>query len=145
MSRVINIDSTGKKRNQLMRTCAELIRHLSQKQDLDEEVKDMAATLVFCFRDIADGIESSAQAWERRDYWVKAERFRTKWRWPAEAADNLEDVILNEAWDLMPHLLVELLPEFSDIKIAKFTRKPDTWEGAHERLVDGQATFGGVS
>ena len=140
MSRVINLDSTGKKRNQLMRTCAEIIRHLSQKQDVDDEVKDMTATLVYCFRDIADGIESSALAWEKRDYWIKAERFRVRWMWPSEAADNLEDIIRNQAWDLLPQFLAGLLPEFSAIKIARFTRKPSTWEGALERLLSEPAS-----
>src|ERR1700682_3666355 len=49
MSRAINTDSVGKARNQHMRTAAEVIRRLSQKTELDAEVKDMAAQLVFCF------------------------------------------------------------------------------------------------
>ena len=119
-----------------MRTCAELIRHLSQKQEVDDEARDMCATLVYCFRAIADGIESSAQAWEKRDYWIKAERFRAKWIWPSQAAANLEDIIRNDSWDLMSHLMAGLLPEFSDVKIAKFTRKPTVWQGAYARLLD---------
>lgn len=118
-----------------MRTCAELLRHLSQKNEVDAEAKDMAATLVFCMRKIADGIDGSAQAWEKRDYWIKAERFRTKWMWSANIADNLEDIIRNDAWDLLPTVLIELFPYFSDIRVAKFTRKAHVWEGAHARLV----------
>ena len=136
MSRVINLESTGKKRSQLMRTCAEIIRRLSQKQEVDDEAKDMASTLVFCLRGIAEGIESSAQAWEKRDYWIKAERFRVKWAWPEASASNLEDIIYNQAWDLMPRFFAGLISEFSDIKIVKFTRKPITWQGAYQRLLD---------
>ncbi len=36
MGRVINTDSTGKQRNQQMRTAAEILRRLSQKQALDD-------------------------------------------------------------------------------------------------------------
>ena len=57
MSRVINPDSAGKQRNQLMRTAAEILRHLSQKAAIDEEVKDMVATLVYCFHEIDAGID----------------------------------------------------------------------------------------
>lgn len=135
MSRVINTDSTGKRRNQLMRTCAEIIRRLSQKETVDGEVKDMSATLVYCFREIAEGIESSARAWENRDYWVKAERLRVRWMWPSEAAENLTDIIRHDAWDLLPGFLGDLLPQFSAIRVAKFTRKPSLWEGAYERLL----------
>ena len=81
MSRVINTDSTGKKRNQNMRTGAELLRHLSQKNTIDDEAKDMLALLIYCLREIDEGIDSSAQAWEKRDYWMKAEEFRQRWRW----------------------------------------------------------------
>lgn len=136
MTRVININSTGKQRSQLMRTCAELIRRLSQKQAVDDEAIDMAATLVFCLRGIADGIESSAQAWEKRDYWIKAERFRVKWMWPTKSAANLEDMIYNQAWDSMPGFFAGLIAEFSAIKIVKLTRKPEIWNGAYQRLQD---------
>ena len=81
MSRVINPDSAGKQRTQLMRTTAEILRRLSQKSEIDAEVKDMVATLVFCFREIDEGIDVSATAWEKRDYWVKAEEFRQRWSW----------------------------------------------------------------
>ena len=81
MGRVVNTNNPGKVRNQLMRTSAELLRHLSQKTELDNEAKDMAARLVFCLREIEDGIESSAMAWEKRDYWVKAEQLRQRWAW----------------------------------------------------------------
>ncbi len=46
MGRVINTDSTGKRRNQNMRTAAEILRRLSQKSAVDEDVKDMVAMLV---------------------------------------------------------------------------------------------------
>jgi hypothetical protein len=74
MGRVVNTNNPGKIRSQLMRTSAELLRHLSQKTEVDDEVRDMVAQLVFCLRGIEEGIESSAEAWERRDYWLKAEQ-----------------------------------------------------------------------
>lgn len=136
MSRVINPNSTGKTRNHLMRTSAEILRHLSQKQNLDEEARDMASMLVLCLREIDAGIESSAEVWEKRDYWMKAEKLRQRWGWTAHAADRLERVIREDAWERLPAILVELFEHVSDIKVTKFTRKPDTWLGAYERLMD---------
>ncbi len=136
MSRVINTESPGKKRNHMMRTGAELIRHLSMKTVIDEEAKDMAALLVFCLRDIDDGIDETVRAWEKRDYWIKAEKFRERWAWAGKAADRLEDAIRQETWTRIPELMIELLPRFSDIKIAKFTRSAKTWSGAYERLIN---------
>jgi hypothetical protein len=136
MSRVVNPNNPGKVRNQLMRTAAELLRHLSQKTELDDDAKDMAALLVFCLREIEDGIEASAIAWERRDYWVKAEQLRQRWVWAGNASARLENVIRNESWDTLPGIMVNLFEHFADIKITKFTRDSTEWHGAYQRLVD---------
>jgi hypothetical protein len=136
MGRVINPDSTGKTRNQLMRTCAELLRHLSQKQQPDADAKDMASSLVFCLREIDSGIEQSAQAWEKRDYWMKADELRMRWTWAGMTADQLAGIILNDEWDKLPEVMIRLLPKFNDIKITKFTRSESFWQGSYARLLD---------
>lgn len=135
MSRVVNTDSIGKARSQHMRTAAEIMRRLSQKSTFDDEAKDMTALLVFCFRDIEDGIEEAMVAWEKRNYWNKVEQFRQQWIWVGHAAANLERVIRAEAWDQLPAQLVALFEHFSDITINKFTRSSDAWEGAYARLM----------
>jgi hypothetical protein len=118
-----------------MRTVAEILRRLAAKGQVDEETKDMAAAMVFIFRDIDAGVDVSAMAWEKRDYWLKADRFRIEWEWAKQAATDMEDVIRNEAWDLLPRLMMDLFPHFADIKIKKLTRKPDLWHGAYQQLM----------
>ncbi|MBZ0299200.1 MAG: hypothetical protein K8J31_05650 [Anaerolineae bacterium] len=135
MSRVINTDSAGKKRNQNMRTGAELLRRLSQKDTMDAEARDMVALLVYCLREIDEGIDVSAQAWEKRDYWMKAEEFRQRWRWSGDLADELQAMVFDDEWQRMPEMMVRLLPYFSDIKINKFMRKPALWQGNYQRLM----------
>ncbi len=135
MGRIVNVDSPSKIRNQLMRTSAELLRHLSQKAELDEDARDMASQLVFCLRGIEEGIETSAMAWEKRDYWVKAEQLRHRWAWAGLAATRLENVIRDGAWNQLPEVLAELFPYFTDIKINRFTREPSEWAGAYETLL----------
>ena len=135
MGRVVNIDSPGKNRNRLMRTAAELLRHLSQKTALDDDAKDMAALLVFCLREIEDGIEASAMVWEKRDYWIKAEQLRQRWGWAGNNAARLDSMMRNERWEALPGIMVSLFEHFSDIKITKFTRDSNEWRGAYRRLL----------
>ncbi len=139
MTRVINVDGPGKLRSQLMRTAAEIIRRLSLKHEVDDETRDMTALLVYCFRQIDVGIDESVRAWEKRDYWVKAEKFRLQWAWVKQAADDLDQIVGAEDWDELPPALIRLLPQFSDIKIAKFTRKPSLWQGTYQRLLQEHA------
>ncbi len=66
---------------------------------------------------------------------MKAERFVRQWEWSAESSANIEDVIRNDAWDLLPELLADLFPRFADIQIKTMTRKADTWRGAYNQLM----------
>ena len=135
MSRIIATETPGKTRNQLRRTIAEALRHLSQKSRLDEEVKDLSALIVYCLHGIADTVDRTTEAWEKRDYYMKAERFREQWRWLEPMADQLSAVIYKEHWNELPVVLAELMPHFADIKIKQMTRKPTLWRGAYERLM----------
>ena len=144
MSRIVKLDGPGKIRNQLMRTSAEVIRQLSQKTELDEEACDMAALLVYCLREIDAGIDDSALAWEKRDYWVKAEQFRARWAWAGKAADELNMIIMRGSWEQLPILLARLLPHFTEIKIVKLTRNSSLWQGAYQRLLAEQPQATGI-
>ena len=135
MSRVINVNNPTKIRNYARRTIAEILYLLPRKTKFDDEAKDMTATIVYCLREIDSTIETSAAAWEKRDYWMKAERFMRDWGWTKEVAANFEDIIREEAWDLLPELLADLMPHFTDLEIKSFTRKADAWQGAYKRLL----------
>ncbi|GAB4575073.1 MAG: hypothetical protein Kow0077_24760 [Anaerolineae bacterium] len=135
MGRVIHTDSTGKNRNRLMRTCAELIRHLVTKTTVDDEARDMLARLIESLQEIDAGLEASAEAWEKRDYWMKAEQLRQRWAWVGLNASKLEHLIKTEDWQRVPDLLIKLLPHFADIKVTRFTRGPEEWAGAYKRVI----------
>ncbi len=136
MSRIVNANNPTTIRNRNRRSIAEILRHLSQKSTIDNEAKDMAATIVFLLREIEEGVESSARAWEKRDYWLKAERFLRDWTWVKETAFNFEDVIRNDALDLLPELMADLFPRFVDIQLKTMTREPSLWRGAYQRLME---------
>jgi hypothetical protein len=136
MGRVINPDTAGKRRNQLMRTSAEVLRMLSQKTTVDDETKDMLSSLVYNFREIEEGVEVSAEAWEKRDYWNKAEEFRRRWMWAGYMAGQLTSVLVENKWDALPQIMMKLLPNFADIKITKVKAKQSEWLGSYRRLME---------
>ena len=134
MSRLIG-PSTGTERNQHRRSIAEALRRLMGKQSVDAEAKDLIALVVFSLRAIAEGIERSAAAWEKRDYFVKADRFRADWAWVETSANRLEVMLRGEMWNDLPLALVELVPRFADITITKFVRTEALWRGCYQRLM----------
>ena len=90
MARVINTNSPGKRRSAHMRTIAEILRRLSQQQAVNQETKDMVATLVFCLRAIDSTVEESLRAWEKRGYWKKSDDFQQRWWWASLMAKSIE-------------------------------------------------------
>lgn len=135
MSRIISTQNPGKIRNQHRRTVAEALRRLSQKAQLDGEAKDLAALIVFSLHGMADTVEQTVDAWEKRDYYIKAERFRQEWRWLNRITDELSAVIYEGRWDELAPVLARLTPHFADIRIKKMTRKPNLWQDAYEKFM----------
>ena len=137
MTRVINTSNPGKLRNQYRRTIAEALRHLVYKRSVDNEAKDMAAAIVLALRGIAETVETTVGAWEKRDYYLKADRFRLEWEWVMPSASKLNEIIVYARWDELPAELARLAPKFADIKIAKMTRSSDDWKSSYQQLVRG--------
>jgi hypothetical protein len=135
LSRVINTNNPGKIRSRNMRTIAEILRRIGAKAEVDAEARDMFAALVYLLREIHQSTLTTVEAWEKRGYWMKADRFMRDWEWSAEMAANFEDVLRNDAWDLIPRLLGELLPRTADVQVKNMTRSPSAWRGAYRQLL----------
>ncbi len=135
MSRLVNGPNPGTERSQLRRTIAEAMRHLMSKKKLDEESKDLVALIVYSLRGIAQSVDQSARAWEKRDYFVKADRFRTEWDWAEKSANRLEMILRGELWSDLPTALAELAPKFADITVTKFVRTDVMWSGRYRQLM----------
>ncbi len=139
MARIISTgDTAAKRRRAHIRSCAEVIRLLATRSGFDDESKDMSAFLVFNLRGIYKSIDESAHAWDDRNYWKKSEALRHKWRWSRLAADRLEELVVAGKWQLIPTLLIDLIPHFSDVNIQTITRGPDWWVGARTALMNQQ-------
>lgn len=140
MGRVINNNTPGKRRNAMMRTIAEILRRLGQQNgEINDDVRDMTAMIVFCLREIDESIIETIKAWEKRGYWQKADKFQTEWMWSEQYALKLEKLVREENWQNLPEIMMKLFPHFADIEINKMTRNPEDWDGAYERLIDGNS------
>jgi hypothetical protein len=137
MSRIVSVQGVGTRRQRLRRTVAEALRRLLAKDELDGEARDLAALIVFSLREIDQGIEQTVAAWEKRDYYLKADRFAQEWRWAVPAADELEEILREEAWERLPASLASLLSHFSDITVNRMVRPEELWQGCYERLLAG--------
>ena len=129
MSRVINPDSVGKQRNRLVRLVALTVRELLRQQEPNDETRDMAIFIILSLDGIADSIDPSVEAWEKRGYWVKADRFRMEWVWTKKMADEMRKALLVEDWGSIAICAVQIAqqPQISKIKISTKHRMGTPW------------------
>jgi hypothetical protein len=139
VSRITYADgSPNQQRNSLRRAIAEVLRRMSAKSNVDAEVKDMVAFIVFSLREIAASVDKSASAWEKRDYYLKADTFRRDWAWVEPTADRLHAALRDERWADLPLELAQLAPQFADVRVTQLTRPTSLWQGCYKRLVQSR-------
>ena len=136
MSRITHIDGTPtQQRNAIRRTIAEILRRMGEKKTIDAETKDMLAFIVFGLRKMDQSIDQSATAWEKRDYYIKADQLRRDWLWLPDTAGRLEEILRSDDWRTAPIEMAGLASRFSDIKVTTFTKPPALWQGAYQKLM----------
>lgn len=134
MSRVINPDSAGKDRTRLSKAIVLAIRELAKQSEPTAAARDQAAFIALALSAIAEGIDASVAAWEKRDYWVKADKFRMEWMWAGVTAAKMKSALLADDWGAVAMLLPQIAGKFGKIKVSDNHRLGRPWDGAYKNL-----------
>ena len=121
-------------RNRLVRSIVLAIRTLMQQGSPDEKSLDMAAYIVLALEKINETIDAAMVAWEKRDYWVKADQFRQEWAWIEGSHERLKTAVLAQNWAEIATEAISLGQRFSKVKIAEKNRIGEPWVGAWNAL-----------
>jgi hypothetical protein len=136
MGRVINPESAGKERTRPSKAIVLTIRELAKQAEPSAEARDMAAFIALALEEIAAGIDVSVLAWEKRDYWVKADRFRLDWLWAGQYGARMRAAALAEDWASIATLMAQIAQRLSKVQVADHHRLGTPWTGAHKALLD---------
>jgi hypothetical protein len=134
MSRVINPDSAGKERSQLTKAIVLAMRQLAIKTDIDGETRDLASFIALALLRIDETIDISVQAWEKRGYWVKADRFRMEWLWTRQSGERMREAVLSEDWGTVAAVSAQAGQKLGKIKVPERHRLGAPWVGTHALL-----------
>ncbi len=134
MSRVINPESAGKDRTRLSKATVLALRELAKQQDVTDEARDLAAFISIALKTIYEGIDVSVQAWEKRGYWVKADRFRMDWMWTGQYADKIKVAIFTDDWGTIAMAMPQIAQKLSKIEVSENHRLGRPWVGAYKQL-----------
>ncbi len=134
MSRIIKTDTVGKQRTQLTKAVMITIRELAAKKQVDDEARDMAAFLALALTAIDNTIDESVKAWEKRDYWMKADQFRRDWAWSGRLAAKVREAALLNDWAELALLMPEIATKLGAVKLPKSNTIGKPWTGALAEL-----------
>jgi hypothetical protein len=105
-----------------------------QKGQPDKESLDMAAYVVLALEKIEESVDLSATAWEKRDYWLKADRFRMEWDWTEGRRLALEKAVLRQDWGKIATELILVAQQFNKVEVSDKNRLGEPWLGAWKVL-----------
>jgi hypothetical protein len=136
LSRVYNPETIGKERNRMTRAIVIALRELMHQPEPNTSTRDLAAFIALALETIAENIDPSVAAWEKRGYWVKADRFRMEWAWTTRLGDELRKALLEDDWGGVAQAAVQITQKLQDVKVPVRHRLGTPWVGAWKRLKD---------
>lgn len=129
-----NQESGTTMRNRLSRGIVLAIRLLMEQGAPDDDSLDKIAFVVLALNKIAESVDASATAWEKRDYWVKADAFRMEWEWVLDSSERLKDALLAKDWAQIASELIVVGQKLNKVQISPKNRIGEPWIGAYAAL-----------
>ncbi|MCJ7695770.1 MAG: hypothetical protein MUO40_10125 [Anaerolineaceae bacterium] len=134
MGRIISGESPVTLRNRLSKAIILAIRELMQQTQPDELSKDLAAFIVLSLETISDSINKTVIAWEKRDYWLKADKFRMDWAWTESLEIAMKKALFEESWEEIGKISIKIAEKFQGIKVSNNHRMGTPWVGAYKAM-----------
>ena len=110
------------------------VRELAKQTQVTQEAKDLAAFISLALKMISEGIDVSVAAWEKRDYWIKADKFRMEWMWSGQYADKMKAAVLADDWETVAMLSAQIAQKFNKVMVSENRRLGKPWVGAYKQL-----------
>lgn len=134
MSRVINTQSVGKERTQLTRSIVLALRELMRQTETNDLTRDLAAYIALALEEIFKTIDISVSAWEKRGYWVKADRFRMEWIWSETLGRTMRQAVINSDWPAVAMTSAQIAEKLHGVEVPKRHKLGTPWVGAWKKL-----------
>jgi hypothetical protein len=134
LTRIIKLDGVGKRRNKMTRELVLAIRELMRQGDISDQTRDLAAFISLRLDSIFHTIDQSVAAWEKRGYWVKADRFRLEWSWSESLGNQMREALLKEDWQTVAQTAANIAQKLESVKVPQRHRLGEPWHGAWEEF-----------
>ncbi|MFC2063636.1 hypothetical protein ACFLXB_00880 [Chloroflexota bacterium] len=134
MSRIINQDGPGKERKLLSRAIVIAIRKLAEQDEFNFETQDLLAFIILSLDSITKTVERTVYVWEKRDYWLKADRFRLDWSWSENCSIELKKAYKGKDIIGITTTIAKIGQKLSKVKVSDRNRMGAPWKGCRGLL-----------
>jgi len=110
------------------------LRELMKQENPDNNTYDLVAYISMALSEIHKTVDQSVTAWEKRGYWLKADRFRLQWEWSLKESQVIKEALYSEDWAAIALASARITEKLSDVEVAKNHRLGMPWQGAWEHL-----------
>jgi hypothetical protein len=134
LGRVINTENAGKDRTHLVKAIVLTIRELAQQREPGIDARDMAAFISLALEKVFKTIEPTVSAWEKRGYWVKADKFRLEWTWAEDYSQKMRDAVMKDDWLAVSQIATRIAQKLGGITIPIGHHIGTPWVGAWDLM-----------
>jgi len=138
LSRIIQTDSPAQYREKLLKTLASAYRDYKEEEMTEAQQKDLCAFALLTLKVLSESIDRTASAWEKRDYWLKADRLRNAWKWTSKTYDEMHAALITNDVDAALHSLNKLSVHLDSITLPKKSSGRNLWKGAWKKWKHGK-------
>lgn len=137
LSPIVRPESAARLREKILQTTALAIRHAATQSPSSSDRHDVIAFIVLALQQVSESIETSAAAWEKRGYWLKADRFRRDWLWVERLRGQIETALRNQDFAAAGDGIGQLSGHLAGVKIPTRMQRTMPWQGSWERWQAG--------
>ncbi len=140
MVRIVKVVQNNQERKQLSQSIVLASRKLIEAKEPNELVQDLAAFITLNLKSLYQNVNHSAEAWERRGYWLKADRYRLEWEWVNRMSNAMLEAFLGDDIQSMISVSEEILQKLKNIKLPKRSNADEPWIGARFKIIKKRGT-----
>jgi hypothetical protein len=130
VSRIFKAESNSTQRNRLSKGIVLALRELMQQTEPNDLSVDLVCFVSVALDNIYKTIDDSVVAWEKKGYWVKADRFRREWEWTQKSSIGIKEAVRVNDWAKLALLVAEVGIKFNKVTISPHHRLGTPWIGA---------------
>jgi hypothetical protein len=106
-----------------------------KQQGTDDLTRDLAAYISLSLVEVNSTIEASVGAWEKRGYWVKADKFRLEWEWAGLYGQGMGEALRKEDWATVALTSAKIAQKLGKVTVPTRHRLGTPWVGSWKKLI----------